>query len=97
MMDFSEKRDFQRMVLDCSMEYQLENGNEAKQARVINLSAKGVLFETSEALNTGDRVHIKLTPVNNITPPMSADTLVTRCDEVAEENYQVAAEIVQIR
>jgi len=37
-----------------------------------------------------------LTPINDITPPMSADTLVVRCDKQSEDEYQVAAQIVRI-
>ncbi len=97
MMDFSEKRDFQRMALDCVMEYQLDKDSETFQGKVINLSAKGILFVTSEAVEVGASVQIKLTPVHDITPPMSADTLVARCDKQSEGDYQVAAKIVQIR
>ena len=85
------------MVLDCSMEYQLENEKEYRQGKVINLSAKGILFETSVAVKIGDHIKVKLTPVNNITPPMSANILVARCDKHSEKEFQVAAEIVQIR
>jgi len=95
-MDFSEKRDFQRMALDCVMDYQLEKEGQAYLGKVINLSATGILFVTSDSLEIGAKVQIKLTPVNDITPPMSADTLVARCDKQSENEYQVAAQIVQI-
>jgi len=52
---------------------------------------------TSEAVEVGTSVQIKLTPVHDITPPMSADTLIARCDKQSEGEYQVAAKIVQIR
>ncbi len=96
-MDFSEKRDFQRMVLDCSMEYWLGDETDSSQGKVINLSAKGVLFEASKEVQPGDNIKITLTPVNDITPPMSADTLVTRCDKQSDDVFQIAAQIVQIR
>jgi len=96
-MDYSEKRDFQRMDLDCSLEYQLENDQIIRQGVVINLSAKGILFIARNAIASGDRVTIILTPVNNITPPMSAETVVARCEKQSESEYQIAAEIVQIQ
>jgi len=37
-----------------------------------------------------------LTPVSDITPPMSANTIVTRCEKKADDEYHIAAEIVQI-
>jgi hypothetical protein len=96
MMDYAEKRDFQRMALDCSLEYQLVDNETVHQGKVVNLSAKGVLFIAEQALSKGDSVKIKLTPVNTITPPMSANATVARCDKQAEKEYEVACEIVQI-
>ncbi len=84
------------MALDCVMDYQLEKEGQAYLGKVINLSATGILFVTSDSLEIGAKVQIKLTPVNDITPPMSADTLVARCDKQSENEYQVAAQIVQI-
>ena len=97
MMDYAEKRDFQRMAMDCSMEYQLSNDSKPCEGKVINLSAKGILFSSRYAVQAGDSLAIKLTPVNKITPPMSADILVARCDQQSDNEYQIAAEIVQIR
>ena len=96
-MDYAEKRDFQRMAMDCSMEYQLSNDSKACEGKVVNLSAKGILFISSDEVQEGASINITLTPVNNITPPMSADILVIRCDEESENEYKIAAEIVQIR
>lgn len=96
-MEYSEKRDFQRMALGCSMEYQLANIPGSHEGKVINLSAKGVLFVSGDKVQTGDRLSIKLSPVNNITPPMSADIEVTRCEKQSDSEFQVAAKIVQIR
>ena len=58
MMDYAEKRDFQRMAMDCSMEYQLSNDSKPCEGKVINLSAKGVLFLSADAVQVGDSVSI---------------------------------------
>lgn len=84
------------MALDCVMDYQREKDDQTYQGKVINLSATGILFLTSDMLEVGAKVQIKLTPVHDITPPMSADTLIARCDKQSEDEYQVAAQIVQI-
>lgn len=96
-MDYSEKRDFQRMVMNCSMEYQLDGEKDICQGSIINLSAKGMLFLASDAIQTGTSIKMKLTPAKSITSPMSADILVSRCDKLSENEYQIAAEIVQIQ
>ncbi len=97
MTEYSEKRDFQRMTLDSTLEYQMENDSNTYQGTVKNLSAKGVLFSTTEEVPLDKNVIIKLTPVNNITPPMSADVKITRCDKVSDNEFQVAGSILQIK
>jgi len=95
-MDFSEKRDFQRMAMDCSLQLKQAENNQWLQGKVINLSAKGILFVVNDEIEPGSQVEIKLTPVNNITPPMSASTIVARCEKQGDDEYHIAAEIVQI-
>ena len=97
MTEYSEKRDFQRMSLDSSLEYQIENDTNTYQGTVKNLSAKGVLFASEKAVEVGKNVIIKLTPVNNITPPMSADVNITRCDKISDSEFDVAGSILQIK
>ncbi len=96
MTDYAEKRDFQRMAMDCSLQYRISGNEPMLQGKVINLSAKGILFVVDSAIAEQTTVEIKLTPVNTITPPMSANTQVTRCEKQDDGQYKVAAEIVQI-
>lgn len=95
-MDYSEKRDFQRMAIGCSLEYQLENDTQIYQGKVVNLSGKGVLFTASNAIKAGANIKIIVIPGNSLTPPMSADILVLRCDKQSDKKFHIAAEIVQI-
>ena len=81
MMDYAEKRDFQRMAMDCTMQFKLAESEQKFEGKVINLSAKGILFVAADEIAPGSIVEIKLTPVNNITPPMSANTTVARCEK----------------
>lgn len=94
-MEYAEKRDFLRMAMDCSMQFR-QSDHEQQQGKVINLSAKGILFVSTDPIAPGTSVEIKLTPVSDITPPMSANTIVARCEKKADDEYHVAAEIVQI-
>lgn len=97
MTEYSEKRDFQRMTLESTLEYQMENDTNTYKGTVKNLSAKGVLFTTSDEIPLDKNLIIKLKPVNNITPPMSADVKITRCDKVSDTEYHVAGSILQIK
>ena len=95
-MDFAEKRDFQRMAMDCTLQYSVADNAQKQQGKVINLSAKGILFIADDEIKPGANVEIKLTPVSKITPPMLASTRVARCEKHGEDEYHIAAEIVQI-
>ena len=96
MTDYAEKRDFQRMTLDSTLEYQIHNEDKLLQGEIKNLSATGVLFITDHPISLGIKLRIKLTPDNKITPPMSADVKVARCDKHADGAYYVAGEILTI-
>lgn len=96
MTDYSEKRDFQRMALDCSLEYRFSADDKSYKGQIKNLSAKGVLFSGDESIALGVQIQITVTPVHDITPPMIADVRVTRCDKHEDGNFYVAGEILQI-
>lgn len=84
------------MALDCSLEYQKFDDGNKYQGRVKDLSATGVSFLIDERMPLGVSLHIKLTPVNDITPPMSAEVRITRCDKHLDGDYHVAGEITRI-
>jgi hypothetical protein len=96
MTDYSEKRDFQRMALDCSLEYSTADDDITYQGKVQNLSAKGILFLGDKELALGTKIKITVSPVHDITPPMVADVSVTRCDKHDDGSYHVAGEILHI-
>jgi hypothetical protein len=96
MTDYSEKRDFQRMALDCSLEYTTADDGKTYQGKVQNLSAKGILFQGDKEIALGVQIRITVSPVHDITPPMVADVSVTRCDKHDDGIYHVAGEILQI-
>lgn len=96
MAEYAEKRDFQRMSLDSSLEYQILSEDKAYQGKIKNLSATGVLFVTDHSIPLGVNLRIKLSPENDITPPMSAEVKVTRCDKHSDGGYYLAGEITRI-
>lgn len=95
-MDYTEKRDFQRMPMESQLEYSIADTGQAKQATMVNLSAKGILFIAEEPIAEGTEVLLKVIPTNNITPPMIADAKVVRCIEQSETSYEIATEISSI-
>jgi len=93
--DYTEKRNFFRMNLDCKLEYSI-NGDATKKTGIVsNLSGDGISFMSDQNVAPGTHIHVLITPDNTVTPPLDMTVEVTRCDEESEDQYQVAAIIVK--
>ncbi|TNF37479.1 MAG: PilZ domain-containing protein [Gammaproteobacteria bacterium] len=94
-LDYSEKRNFFRMNLDCSMEYSV-NGSGAKKSGVVrNLSGDGILFIADQHVAPGTEVHISITPENSVTPPLNVTVEVLRCDRTTVTEFEIAGNITK--
>lgn len=96
MTDFLEKRDFQRMAIDCQFSFCERGGQQVFDGHVINLSSKGILFTSAERFAEETHLEIVLTPSNTLTPPMEASVVVARVSD-NESVYELACEITEIR
>lgn len=97
--NFDEKRDFQRMAIECVMTYRCSTDDRAGEGSVKNLSAKGFLLEVDDEFSPKTELVVKLTPVNSITPPMEARANVIRSIPVEGSvplKFEVACEILNI-
>jgi hypothetical protein len=95
MNDFAEKRDFQRMALDCEFVFFKPGSNQQYSGQVINLTSKGVLFNSSESIDVNTVVEILVTPSNSLTQPMKASVLANRVTDY-ESIFEIAGEILEI-
>ena len=95
MSDYAEKRDFQRMAIDCVLSFSRKGNSEVYDGNVINLSSKGILFTSMEPIEEGSELRIVLTPSNSITPPMEADVIVNRVVD-NESVFEIACTIINI-
>lgn len=93
--DYSEKRNFYRMNLDCSMEYSVNGSNEKKAGVVKNLSGEGVSLLVEQMIEPGTEINLSITPENTITPPLDVVIEVLRCDDVGTEGYEIAGSIIK--
>lgn len=94
-LDYSEKRDFFRMNLDCNMEYSV-NGSGNKQCGYIkNLSGNGISFLAQQAVTPGTEVHVSIKPENAITPPLNVTVEVIRCSGTGDSQYEIAGNITR--
>jgi hypothetical protein len=96
MIDYSEKRDFLRMTMDCPARYRLQDGEASGSAMVRNLSAGGILLLTDHPIEAETQVTIRVTPVKAITPPLSAVLSVVRCEPTADGRYAVGCAIARV-
>ena len=93
--DYSEKRNFFRMNMDCDMEYSINGSGEKKCGVVSNLSGDGVSFITDQAVTPGTEVQVSITPENNVTPPLNVTIEVLRCDQSGDDKYEIAGNITK--
>jgi len=93
--DYSEKRNFFRMNLDCTAEYTI-NGSGNKQTGVVSdLSGDGISIIASESVEPGTEVRVSIKPENTVTPPLDVVMEVLRCDEKDQNNFVLAGNITR--
>jgi hypothetical protein len=95
MKDYSEKRDFQRMPMDCPLRYRIPGG-EISAAIARNLSSSGLLFNSEVEIPPGTRLNLEILPGKSITPPLSAEAQVLRSDADGSGNFLIACSIERI-
>lgn len=71
-----EKRNFQRMPIDCDFKYSVVGDIGEHRGKVINLSSTGILFSSSLKLEPDSLLTVVLTAAN--TPTMHATVKVER-------------------
>lgn len=95
-LDYSEKRNFFRMNVDCDMVYTLSGSNEKVNGTVLNLSGDGVSFIAKEQVDPGTMVSISIAPENTVTPPLDVTVEVLRCEPGNDaDKYEIAGNITQ--
>jgi len=70
--DYQEKRDFIRMSMNCPLTYQSVDSYNQKTGTCVNLSAKGILFQSDDQYPLGTMLKVNVMPKLAISPPFSA-------------------------
>jgi hypothetical protein len=98
MLEYSEKRDFPRMAVECPAQFRLEGSDQVDGAIVKDLSGGGVLLWVDQQVEPGSQLSIVIMPGKHITPPLHAKLEVIRCFPLEEEegSYAAACSIVQL-
>jgi len=79
MQDYSEKRDFYRMAVDCAARYRVDGADAVQPATVKDLSAGGLQLRTDHEVESGVSLNVAIQPGKAITPPLHAVVRVIRC------------------
>lgn len=96
--DYSEKRNYQRMALECPMTFTI-TGDKSKtvhQGIAKNLSASGLSVICSEEVKEGSALEINVEPEQAIVPPLLASCEVTRLDTLESGKFELGLRIVSI-
>jgi len=93
--DYSEKRNFFRMNIECNAEYIVNGSGNAKSGFVSDLSGDGISLIADQSVEPGTEVRISIQPENAVTPPLNVIMEVIRCEQQDQENYLVAGNITQ--
>jgi hypothetical protein len=95
MIDYSEKRAFIRMPMQCPVSMREFSSQAGETAQLLDLSASGVRFISPRALHAGAHLQITVHPANPITPPLEAAVAVLRCEPI-DGGFDIGASIVEI-
>jgi len=98
MVDYMEKRDFQRMEMGCYAEIQLNGSGKVDSAIVKDLSSGGVLLGMDRQVEPGSQFSLIVKPGKDITPPLRAKVEVQRCfpTDESEGAYTAACSILEM-
>jgi hypothetical protein len=96
MLDYSEKRDFQRMNMGCPARYRAQGSQQIECAVVDNLSGSGVALVSESPVAQDTVMNLEIMPGKTITPPLSAQVRVLRCEPREDGNYGVVCTIERI-
>lgn len=98
MRDYSEKRDYIRMTIDCKVSYKEIGSNEYKTGNSKNLSGRGLLFSADREIKIGTLLDIDVTAANDITPPLAAIVEVVRVEMMEpDKRYEIGCLIKEMK
>lgn len=94
--DYEEKRDHNRMAVECTARYRVEGGQEEREGRGRDLSASGVLLIADQELAVGTRLTVELSPDQPLVPPLRARAEVVRSEPEAGERFAMGLYFTEV-
>lgn len=93
--DYSEKRNFFRMNIECNAEYTINGSGNQKSGKVSDLSGDGISIIADQSVDPGTEVRVLIQPENDVTPPLDVVMEVVRCEAQDADNYLLAGNITR--
>lgn len=98
MRDYTEKRDFIRMTVDCQVSFTEVGSDKVSHGTGKNLSGKGILFISRHEIKIGTLLDLTVSPENDVTPPLSAIVQVVRVEMLEPgRRYEIGALIQDLK
>lgn len=94
--DYSEKRDFMRMEVECPMTFRVRGEAQQYQGTAKDLSASGLLIICQQEIPEGTVLEINVQPEKPIVPPLQAVCEVMRLSSSAPGRYELGVKINEI-
>jgi hypothetical protein len=96
MLDYSEKRDFLRMTMECPARFRVAGADRLEAGVVKDLSGNGISLLTDKPVAADAVIALEVMPGKTITPPLSAFVKVVRCTQTEEGHYSLACAIERV-
>jgi len=96
MINYDEKRDFQRMPVDCKVDFSIEGQKEVFHGDGKDLSATGVTFISENELQPGTIININVHPFIKTVRPLSAKAEVIRCTK-NDDGFMIGVKMEDVK
>ncbi len=95
--DFSEKRDFIRMGLECPAIFDIDGESGTHNALACDLSSSGLKIVAEKDIAIGTTLNVELLPEKSLTNPLHAVVEVVWSKALADNKYELGARIKEMR
>jgi hypothetical protein len=95
--NYHENPRFSRMKINCAMTFKRVSCGTQTHALCLDISASGILFEATEAVEAGRALEIRTFPASRVIPPLTALIEIIRCTKTDDEHYRIVGVIKGIK
>ena len=94
---YDEKRDFQRMPVECDISYIIEGETEKYFGKGSDLSATGVMFSADRDLSLGTIMELHVHPFIKTVQSLSAKAEVIRNDKQGDNSFIIGVKMFDVK